>query len=255
MTKFWDNNKTAITEDVTSDRKRGVAEPVVGTKRLNNAKSIEVEQIEADPQHREEFDEEKLKDLAGSISKHGQLQPIRVRWDAERGRYVIIAGERRWRATKLAGLKSIDCIVADGQLSDSEILREQILENAIREDLKPTEQGRAFDALMAQEGWNGKQLAEELHISPSTVSRALGLLKLPQDIQAKVDRGVLPIVEALKGGEKPAPKQASRKRPSKQKKITTSVGITVMLKARKILKDEQIATALREALAELEAAA
>ena len=255
MTKFWDNNRTAITEDVTSDRKRGVAEPVVGTKRLNNAKTIDVEHIEADPQYREEFNEEKLQNLASSIAKHGQLQPIRVRWDAERGAYVIIAGERRWRASKLAGLKTIDCIVAEGQLSEAEILREQILENAIREDLKPTEQGKAFQALMRQEGWNGKQLAEELHISPSTVSRALGLLKLPQDIQAKVDRGVLPIVDALKSNDKPILKQATRKRPSKEKKIKTSLGITVTLKARKILKDEQIATALREALTQLEEAA
>ncbi len=255
MSAFWEKNKDRVAEDVTSDRKQGTAEPVIGTKRLKNAKAIDVDHIDADPQHREVFDEAKLQDLAASIGKHGQLQPIRVRWDGERSKYVIIAGERRWRATKIAGLSTIDCIVADGDLSDAEILREQILENAIREDLKPTEQGRAFEALMQQEGWNGKQLAAELHISPSTVSRALALLKLPADVQAKVDRGVLPIVDALKHGERPQPKQASRKRASKERKIKTSLGITVTLKARKILKDEQIATALREALADLERAA
>ncbi len=255
MSEFWEKNKDRVAEDVTSDRKRVTVEPVVGTRRLKNAKAIDVDQIEADSQHREEFDESKLQDLGASIAKHGQLQPIRVRWEAERSKYVIIAGERRWRAMKLAGLATIDCIVAEGQLSDGEILREQILENAIREDLKPTEQGSAFEALMEQEGWNGKQLAAELHISPSTVSRALGLLKLPAEVQTKVDRGVLPIVDALKHGERAEPKQAARKRPSKEKKLKTSVGITITLKARKILKDDQIAAALREALAELERAA
>lgn len=253
---FWDKNQELINEDVTGSRERRKVEPIVGTRRLTNAKSITVEQIEADSQHREEFDEESLERLANSMRSHGQLQPIRVRFDAERGRYVIIAGERRWRAAKVAGLTSVDCTVVDGDLSESDILREQIIENAVREDLRPTEQGKAFVALMEREGWNGKELAEKINVHPSTVSRAIGLLKLPEETQGKVDRGELSITQALKQEKETVTKSGKKsKRPSKEKKIRTSVGITITLKARKLLKDEQIEVALREALTELERAA
>lgn len=252
---FWEKHKDVMAEDVTAERDRYVAEPIHATKRLQNAKAIAIDKIEADPQHREEFDPDGLERLARSLQGEGQLQPIRVRFASERGVYVIIAGERRWRAAKLAGLATVDCVVVEGQLTESDILRQQILENAMREDLKPTEQGKAFRDLMEKEGWNGKELAEQLNVHPSTVSRTLGLLELPAEVQGKVDRGQLSMTQALKarhGGAEPKP---AKKRPSKEKKITTSVGITITLKARKLLKDEQVASALREALAELERAA
>jgi len=83
----------------------------------------------------------------------------------------------------------IDCYFQEGDLSHSEILEQQIIENCLREDLKPLEQAKAFASLMELNGWNGKQVAEALRVQPATVSRALALLKLPHDIQTRVEAG------------------------------------------------------------------
>ncbi len=185
----------------------------------------------------------------------GQLQPIRVRFDNARSKYVIIAGERRWRAAQIAGLKTVDCIVARGDISEEEILREQVIENAMREDLKPTEQGKAFLAVMEKEGLNGKELASKLNVHPSTVSRMVGLLSLAEDVQVKVDSGELPITRALKTKLGKPSEKPGKKRLLKEKRIRTTVGITITLKARKLLKDEQVELALREVLKQLQKAA
>jgi ParB family chromosome partitioning protein len=102
---------------------------------------------------------------------------------------VIIAGERRWRATKLAGLLTIECYFHAGELSHAETLEQQLIENLLREDLKPLEEAKAFESLMRLNGWNGKQVAETLHVPPSHVSRALALLRLPEDVRQRVDAG------------------------------------------------------------------
>jgi ParB family chromosome partitioning protein len=104
-------------------------------------------------------------------------------------KWIIIAGERRWRATKRAGLPTIDCYFHEDELSKSEVLEQQLIENCLREDLKPIEEAKAFSMLMEINGWNGKQLAESLRLAPAKVSRTLALLKLPDDIQAQVDSG------------------------------------------------------------------
>ncbi len=160
-----------------------------GKKRAKNAAVIDCDRIIADEQHREDFDEEALERLAQSIGAHGQLQPIRVRWDEERGLYIIIAGERRWRACRLAGLTEVECVIADSNISANDILKEQVIENALREDLKPIEQAKAYRDLMEEEGWNGKDLAEELHLSRASVSNALSLLKLPEETQEQIESG------------------------------------------------------------------
>jgi len=98
----------------------------------------------------------------------GQLAPIRVRWSDELGKWVIIAGERRWRATKLAGLPTIECYFHAGELSRAETLEQQLIENLLREDLKPIEEAKAFQSLMNLNGWNGKQVAQTLHVPPPT---------------------------------------------------------------------------------------
>jgi ParB/RepB/Spo0J family partition protein len=251
---FFERNRDRIVEDVASDRLRVETEGLTG-KRLRNAKSIPVDQIEADAQHREHFDEDALQRLAHSLKTEGQMQPIRVRYDAIRGKYIVIAGERRLRAARIAELVSLDCVVEERALTEAEILRHQIIENALREDLSPTEQGKAFRAAMELEELNGKELAARLNIHPSTVSRALGLLDLPADVQAKVDAGELAITKALKEkGERDQSQKTSDtapKRPTKEKKVRTAVGITITMTARKNLQDHEIAAALEEVLTSL----
>ncbi len=151
---------------------------------------ISIEQVIPDPdQPRQEFDQDAVERLSKSIADKGQLAPIRVRWSDELKKWIIIAGERRWRATRLAGLPTIDCYFHEGDLSHSEILEQQIIENCLREDLKPLEQAKAFASLMEINGWNGKQVAEALRVQPATVTRTLALLKLPGDIQNRVEIG------------------------------------------------------------------
>lgn len=151
---------------------------------------INIEQVIPDPdQPRQDFDGDAVERLSKSIMDKGQLAPIRVRWSDGLQKWIIIAGERRWRATRLAALPTIDCYFHEGDLSHSDILEQQIIENCLREDLKPLEQAKAFASLMELNGWNGKQVAEALRVQPATVSRTLALLKLPGDIQASVEDG------------------------------------------------------------------
>ena len=119
----------------------------------------------------------------------GKLAPIRVRWSDELVKWVIIAGERRWRAAKLTGLSAIACYFETDNMPSSHILEQQIIENLLREDLKPVEGAKAFASLMELNGWNGKQAAERLCVPASQVSRALALLRLPEDVRQRVDAG------------------------------------------------------------------
>ena len=158
-----------------------------------NYGSVPIEQVIPDPsQPRTIFDEESLKELSDSFASKGQLQPIRVRWLEYEGKWTIIAGERRWRAAQIAGLATIDCFFHDGGLTPSEILEEQIIENLQRRSLQPLEEARAFQALIKMNVWKKKEVASALGIHPAKVSRALKLLKLPADIQAKIESGDLP---------------------------------------------------------------
>ena len=158
-----------------------------GVTRPRDALTIGVDRIMPDPdQPRKEFDEGPLADLAGSLRARGQLQPIRVRWSPEADRWVIIAGERRYRAALRAGLGSLICVEVPGSPTPEEVLEEQLVENALREDLRPIEQARAYKALVDRRGCSIRQLAESLHVSHTAVSRALALLGLPEDLQGRV---------------------------------------------------------------------
>ena len=177
-----------------------------GLTREKAAARIAVDRIVRDPnQPREEFDEEALQRLADSLRTRGQLQPIRVRWDEGRGAYVILVGERRWRAAQQAGLTELSCIVVDGELPADERLMIQLVENALREDLRPVEQARAYKALMEAREWSGNQLAKELHIAQSSVVRALALLELPAPVQAQVEQGALAATVAAELTKLPEP--------------------------------------------------
>ncbi len=147
--------------------------------------------IRDEGQPREEFDEEALARLADSLEARGQLQPIRVRWDEGRGAYVVVVGERRWRAAQRAGLPSLTCVIVDRPMDPGELLAVQLVENALREDLKPVEQARAYRRLMEVNGWSSRQLAAELSVSQAAVVKALALLELPAQVREAVEQGAL----------------------------------------------------------------
>jgi ParB family transcriptional regulator, chromosome partitioning protein len=177
-----------------------------GVERSRDMALIPVAKIDRDPnQPRQEFDDEELAQLAESLRIRGQLQPIRVRWDESKGMYVILAGERRWRAARMAGLDKLSCVIHEGDPTDEETLAMQLVENALRADLKPVEQARAYRRLMDAKGYSTRELAAELHIAQTSVVRALTLLELPTDVQARVEGGELAATVAAELTKLPEP--------------------------------------------------
>jgi ParB family chromosome partitioning protein len=171
--------------------------PDDGRTRARDAGHMEIDRIVPDPdQPRKEFSDDAIERLAASLLKHGQLMPIRVRWNPKIGKWVVISGERRYRAATRAGLRTVACVFADDGLSPSEILQEQIVENLLREDLKPIEQARAYRQLMDLHGWTAKELSGELQVSQGAVSKSLSLLTLPVELQEQVDEGSIPATAA-----------------------------------------------------------
>lgn len=188
---------TAVPTPAAGGMLHGGAAKYQGAARLKDALAIKLEQIVADPnQPRKEFDPAELTDLAESLKTRGQLQPIRVRWDDGLGKWVVIAGERRFRAARLAGLPTLVCIEALKPQSDDEILEDQLVENCLRSDLKPVEQARAFRTLMDRRGWSYRQLGAALNLSSAHITRSMALLTLPGDLQDQVDSGVIPASSA-----------------------------------------------------------
>ena len=166
--------------------------PEDGRTRDRQAGHMELDRIMADPdQPRKTFTEESLEQLARSLKTAGQLQPIRVRWNADHAKWVIISGERRYRAASLAGLKTIACLFVDRPLTESEIRQESLIENLLREDLRPIEAAQGYRQLMEMNSWTMQDVAEALNITKATVSKTLSLLKLPEEIQAQVNEGTI----------------------------------------------------------------
>lgn len=162
----------------------------MATQQIQN---IPVDGLMPDPtQPRKQFAEEDITRLAASITARGMLQPIRVRWDETRKTFWIISGESRWRAAKLAGLKTVPCLPVIGELTETEILSDQIIENTVRNSLRPMELARALARLKALTKCTSQQLAAELGISGSAISKAESLLTLPVDVQSMVDDGRVP---------------------------------------------------------------
>lgn len=158
-----------------------------GRRPLRNVGQLDINHVIPDPdQPRVDFAGEPLERLAQSIREKGQLSPIRVRWNDSLAKWVIISGERRYRATKRAGLPTIDCVFQDGEPSRSEVLEQQLIENLLREDLQPIEEAKAFTQLLEMNHWSQKELADALRIPQSKVTRSLALLRLPADMQAQV---------------------------------------------------------------------
>jgi ParB family chromosome partitioning protein len=169
------------------------ASPKDGFTRNRAAGEMLLSNIVPDPeQPRKEFEPGAIERLSESVKSRGLLQPIRVRWNPELGKHVILVGERRYRAAVLAGLSSVPCTFIETELTEAEILEEQLVENLLREDLNPIEQATSFKRYMQLVGCHAKDLAQLLRVAPSTVTRALSLLKLPEDVQEQIAGGDIP---------------------------------------------------------------
>ena len=157
--------------------KGGVAEKVTTTIR------VPVEQIEVNPkQPRHDFDEQALNELANSIKLHDIIQPLTVSKTGDK--YRIIAGERRWRAAKIAGLRDIPVYIR--QANDQQLLELALLENLQRENLNAIEIGISYKRMMEELAYTQEQAAERMGKERSTVTNYIRLLKLPPDIQIAV---------------------------------------------------------------------
>ena len=149
---------------------------------------IPINRIAPNPnQPRKHFDEEKLRELADSIALHGVIQPVVLNKKGDR--YIIIAGERRWRAAKLAGLEKMPAVVRE--LSDKEVKEISIIENLQREDLNPVEAALAIRELMDQFGLTQEQVAERIGKSRPAIANLLRLLTLSRQVLALVREGRL----------------------------------------------------------------
>jgi ParB family transcriptional regulator, chromosome partitioning protein len=165
-------------KNASGNLKQGVAENVVSVLR------IPVELIEPNPrQPRHDFDEQALQELASSIKLHDIVQPITVT-QMTGGKYRLISGERRWRASKIAGLIDVPAYIR--QANDQELLELALLENLQREDLNAVEIALSYKRMMEELNYTQEQVAERMGKERSTVANYIRLLKLPPDIQVAV---------------------------------------------------------------------
>jgi ParB family chromosome partitioning protein len=158
----------------------------VGTTRIVD---LETSSIEPNPhQPRQFIRQETLQELAASIKSTGVIQPIIVRpMGGGLNRYQIVAGERRWRAAREAGLDRLPAIVRE--IPDSDVLETALIENIQREELNPIEEARAYQTLQRERGWSQEELANKVGKQRSTVANTIRLLNLPKGIQARVESG------------------------------------------------------------------
>jgi ParB family chromosome partitioning protein len=164
---------------------RGLSALIPGAPEAGDASSglmeVPVNAVGPNPkQPRTRFDDETISALAASIREVGILQPLVVRRAGD-GRYELIAGERRLRAAKAAGLASVPIVLRDSE--DADLLREALIENIHREDLNPIEQAEAFRALLDELGLKQEELADRVGVSRSHIANTIRLLALPLDVQ------------------------------------------------------------------------
>jgi ParB family chromosome partitioning protein len=152
-------------------------------------REIPLDQIDQNPfQTRSQVNQDQLAELAASIAANGVVQPVLVRPLAS-GRFQIIAGERRWRASQMAGKTTVPAILR--QVSDEQAMEITIVENLQRADLNPIEQARAFERLSREFHMTQEQMAQRTGKDRATVANFLRLLKLPSSVQARVESGEL----------------------------------------------------------------
>ena len=153
--------------------------------------AVELKISELEPnreQPRRELDEKAMAELADSIAQHGLLQPLLVR-PLFGGGYQIVAGERRWRAARMAGLSEVPAVVRE--MSDHEVMELALIENLQREDLTPLEEANGYQTLLDKYGMTQEEVAKTVGKSRPAVANALRLLHLPEAIRELVERGEL----------------------------------------------------------------
>lgn len=149
--------------------------------------ALKISQVEPNKkQPRTVFEDESLRELADSIREHGVIQPLVVR-PRENGGYQIVAGERRWRAARMAGLGELPVVIRE--LDDNQALEVAIIENLQREDLNPIELANGYQALIDQYGMTQEQVAERLGKSRPVVANTIRLLSLPKSVLPHVQSG------------------------------------------------------------------
>src|SRR5216117_2222092 len=149
---------------------------------------IPVDQVEANPdQPRKSFSSEALEELIASIRASGVIQPIIVRRYGDG--FQLIAGERRWRAARQAGLERIPAIVRDA--TDAQSIEIALVENLLREDLNPIETAQAYQKLLAEFAWTQEELAQRIGKDRTSIANSLRLLRLPEEIQTDLRSGRL----------------------------------------------------------------
>ncbi len=149
---------------------------------------LDLDQVDVNPrQPRRYFDDVKLAELANSIAQEGVIQPILVTKRGER--YEIVAGERRFRASQLAGNQSVPAILTDAD--ERESLKLALVENLQRDDLNPIEEAQAYEVLLREFAWTQEELGEHLGKDRSTISNTMRLLQLPELVQARVASGAI----------------------------------------------------------------
>lgn len=156
-----------------------------------NSGAVKVKLMEIEPnrdQPRKQFDEDALNELADSIAKHGVLQPLLVR-PLLNGGYQLVAGERRWRASRIAGLTEVPVVIKE--LTDAQVAELALVENIQREDLNPLEEANGYKELSEKYGYTQDEIASMVGRSRSAVGNALRLLSLPSEVQELVLKGEL----------------------------------------------------------------
>ena len=158
----------------------------VRTQGSSTINEIDIDSIEPNPgQPRRDFDEESLAELAGSIREIGIIQPITLR-QVENGKYQIIAGERRWRASQMAGLKTIPAYIKT--VNDENVMELALVENIQREDLNAIEIALAYEHLLETTGMTQERMSERVGKSRSSISNYLRLLRLPAQVQIAMQK-------------------------------------------------------------------
>ena len=184
-----------------SGKKKGLGRglsALFGDEKLNDnpqktrqSNTISIGDLSRNPyQPRQHFSEEKLDELANSIKKNGIIQPIAVRPNrSEKGKYEIVAGERRWLAAQRAGLHNIPVTILE--LSDVESLEVAIVENIQRDDLNPIEEARGYKRLSEEFKYDHESISKLMSKSRSHISNTLRLLTLPKDVISMLEEGTL----------------------------------------------------------------
>ena len=150
---------------------------------------LPIHKVEPNPdQPRQDFDEDELQSLSDSIAVHGVVQPLTVR-ELPSGYYQIIAGERRWRASRLAGLKEIPAVIIEAD--DKKVMELALIENLQRQDLNPVEEAMGYQILMSEYGMTQEETAKQVGKSRPAIANALRLLSLCPDVLDLVRTGAL----------------------------------------------------------------